>query len=172
MNCLNFKVKTKNYEKYFYCKIMRRKIEREECKNCHDKEFKQLKPVNRKPIKRTSTKKSKRAKATDIPQKVKKAVFLRDEGKCVICGNDKNVMPNAHYISRQNGGLGIEQNIVTLCTEFTENKCHRKYDFGTKEEREYCKNKIKNYLKSKYPDWKEKDLIYKKYERRGIYGNI
>jgi 5-methylcytosine-specific restriction endonuclease McrA len=105
---------------------------------------------------------SKRSKATDIPMSVKKKVFERDNGRCVVCGNYCNVMPNAHYISRQKGGLGIEQNIVTLCTELTENKCHRRYDFGTKEERLKIKEKIKEYLQSKYENWNEDDLIYKK----------
>ena len=106
--------------------------------------------------------KSKRAKATDIPQSVKNKVWERDKHRCVVCGNYCNVMPNAHYISRQKGGLGIEQNIVTLCTEFTKNKCHRRYDFGTKQEREEIGIKIQKYLQSKYDDWNEEDLIYKK----------
>jgi len=106
--------------------------------------------------------KAKRSKKTDIPMSVKKKVFERDKGRCVVCGNYCNVMPNAHYISRQKGGLGIEQNIVTLCTELTQNKCHRKYDFGTKEERLAIKEKIKKYLQSKYKNWNEEDLIYKK----------
>ena len=106
--------------------------------------------------------KSKRAKATDIPQSVKNKVWERDKHRCVVCGNYCNVMPNAHYISRQKGGLGIEQNIVTLCTEFTKNKCHRRYDFGTKKEREEIGIKIQKYLQSKYDDWDEEDLIYKK----------
>ena len=107
--------------------------------------------------------KTKRAKATDISMSVKEKVFARDKGKCVVCGNSYNVMPNAHYISRTKGGLGIEENIVTLCTEMTLNKCHRKYDFGTKEERKIIGNKIKEYLKSKYDNWDEKKLIYKKW---------
>lgn len=106
--------------------------------------------------------KSKRAKATDITMSVKKKVFERDKGCCIVCGNPYNAMPNAHYIPRSKGGLGIEQNIVTLCTELTQNKCHRKYDFGTKEEREQIKKIIRNYLKSKYKDWNEEDLVYKK----------
>lgn len=106
--------------------------------------------------------KSKRSKATDIPYSVKKKVFERDNGCCVVCGNSYNVMPNAHYIPRSKGGLGIEENIVTLCTELTQNKCHRKYDFGTLEERQQIHDKIKNYLKSKYTDWNEENLIYKK----------
>ena len=106
--------------------------------------------------------KTKRSKATDIPMSVKIKVWERDNHCCVVCGNSYNVMPNAHYISRAKGGLGIEQNIVTLCTELTINKCHRKYDFGTKEERKAIKEKIKNYLKSKYENWDEDDLVYKK----------
>ena len=107
--------------------------------------------------------KSKRAKATDISMSVKKIVFARDKGKCVVCGNSYNVMPNAHYIPRSKGGLGIEQNIVTLCTEMTLNKCHRRFDFGTKEERKEIGEKIENYLKSKYDNWNKEDLYYKRW---------
>lgn len=107
--------------------------------------------------------KSKRSKATDIPMSVKKKVFERDKGRCVVCKNYCNVMPNAHYISRSKGGLGIEENVVTLCTELTKNKCHRKYDFGTYEERKKIKKIIHDYLKSKYKNWNEEDLIYKKW---------
>ena len=108
--------------------------------------------------------KSKRSKATDISMSVKKKVWERDNGYCVICGNSYNVMPNAHYIPRSKGGLGIEENVVTLCTELTKNKCHRKYDFGTKEEREKIRLTIKKYLSSKYENWNEDKLIYKKGE--------
>lgn len=105
--------------------------------------------------------KSRRSKATDIPQSVKEAVWARDRGRCVVCGNNYNVMPNAHYISRANGGLGIEENVVTLCTNFTENKCHYRYDFGGRAEREEIGGKIKAYLKSQYPDWDEDKLKYR-----------
>lgn len=106
--------------------------------------------------------KTKRSKATDIPMSVKKAVFKRDNGCCVICGNSYNVMPNAHYISRAKGGLGIEQNIFTACTRLTKNDCHYKFDNGTKEEKEMLKTIVKKYLKSKYSDWNEDNLRYKK----------
>lgn len=64
-------------------------------------------------------------------------------------------MPNAHFIPRSSGGLGIEQNIVTLCSE-----CHYRYDMTT--EREQIKKLIKNYLSRKYKNWNEDELIYKK----------
>ena len=101
--------------------------------------------------------KTKRAKATDISMKVKKKAWERDNGCCVICGNNFNVMPNAHYIPRRKGGLGIEENIFTACTRLTPNDCHYKFDeYGT------GRDKVKEYLQSKYPNWDETDLIYKK----------
>ncbi len=106
--------------------------------------------------------KSKRSKATDISQSVKQKVWERDNGRCVVCGNNYNVMPNAHYISRAKGGLGIEENVVTLCTNFTKNQCHHKFDNGTREERERIGVIIENYLKSKYPDWDKEKLFYNK----------
>jgi 5-methylcytosine-specific restriction endonuclease McrA len=67
-------------------------------------------------------------------------------------------MPNAHYISRAKGGLGIEQNVVTLCI-----KCHHDYDNGSK--RHENAKKIKEYLKSLYGEkWKEENLIYNKWK--------
>lgn len=106
--------------------------------------------------------KSKRSKACDISQKVKKIVWERDNGCCVICGNNYNVMPNAHFIPRSKGGLGIEQNIFTACTRLTENDCHYKFDNGTQEEREKLREKVQEYFISIYPNWDEHDLYYKK----------
>jgi len=63
-----------------------------------------------------------------------------------------------HILSRgHNGGLGVEENIVTLCPE-----CHYQEDFG-----QYTKlyeNYIENYLKGIYgAKWNKEKLIYKKY---------
>lgn len=98
--------------------------------------------------------KSKRSKMCDITQKVKNIVWERDGCCCIICGSPQ-AMPNAHFIPRAHGGLGIEKNIVTLCL-----KCHDKYDKSTS--RPEIKKYIMNYLKHKYPDWDEGELIFKK----------
>lgn len=97
----------------------------------------------------------------DIPKKVKDIVWERDNGRCIICG-DTRAFPNAHYIPRSSGGLGIEQNIVTLCSNFADNHCHYTYDFGTAEQHNAIKEKIRDYLKSKYPGWNEENLRYKR----------
>jgi 5-methylcytosine-specific restriction endonuclease McrA len=101
--------------------------------------------------------KSNRTKATDIPMSVKQKVWERDNHHCINCGSPYS-MPNAHYISRAHGGLGIEENIVTLCLD-----CHHNYDNGkSKELKEHIKEKIERYLKSIYPNWDKDSLIYKK----------
>ena len=99
--------------------------------------------------------KSKRSKATDISQKVKQKVYERDNKLCIVCYQPG--IPDAHYIRRTQGGLGIEENVVTLCRT-----CHHEYDNGSK--REEIEERIKQYLKSIYGDsWDEEKLKYNKW---------
>lgn len=98
--------------------------------------------------------KSKRTKALDIPPVVKRRVWERDGGCCILCGSP-HAMPNAHYIARSQSGLGIERNVVTLCI-----RCHDAYDKTT--DRKAIRQRIKDYLISKYEDWNENELYYKK----------
>lgn len=97
----------------------------------------------------------KRTKALDISPKVKQEVWERDGHMCVLCGNP-HAMPNAHYIARSQGGLGIAKNVVTLCFV-----CHNRYDNSA--DRKNIRVQIKAYLMSRYPDWNESKLYYKKW---------
>lgn len=100
--------------------------------------------------------KSKRSNDCDISPEVKRIVYERDGHRCIYCHRN-NGLPNAHFIGRGQGGLGIPENIVTLCPE-----CHEDYDNGFK--REEIGNYIREYLKWKYgQNWNEKKLIYKKH---------
>lgn len=96
----------------------------------------------------------KRTKALSIPPEVKQAVYERDEGSCVICGRAGS--PNAHFIARSQGGLGIEENIVTLCPD-----CHRDYD--NSEKRSFYRELIREHLDEFYPDITDEDRVYKKW---------
>lgn len=98
--------------------------------------------------------KSKRTKACDISKAVKDRVWERDGHKCIICGSYE-AMPNSHYIRRSQGGLGIEENIVTMCQQ-----CHRMYDQGP--ERKLIASYTERYLRRCYPNWNPEKLIYKK----------
>jgi nitrite reductase/ring-hydroxylating ferredoxin subunit len=108
---------------------------------------------------------SKQSKACDISRKVKYIVNERDGGCCIICG--KRGSPNAHFIGRAQGGLGIEENIVCLC-----HQCHHDFDNGDK--REEYGAQIETYLRSHYPFWEKSDLVYNKHDYldpRWIMGN-
>ena len=95
-----------------------------------------------------------RTKATDIPKYVRIEVGIRDNGNCIICGQVG--IPNAHFIPRSQGGLGIKENIVTLCF-----KCHHEFDNGS--HRIDYEKIIEKYLKSKYEAWDKNKLIYNKW---------
>ena len=95
----------------------------------------------------------KQTKATSIPAAVKKTVWARDGGRCVLCGRPGN--PWCHYISRAQGGLGIAENVITLCDQ-----CHRRLDQSA--DRAELKEVLTNYLRSKYPGWDESNLKYRK----------
>ena len=97
--------------------------------------------------------KSKMTKACDISKAVKDKVWERDGHRCIICGNHQ-AMPNSHYIKRSQGGLGIEENITTMCLT-----CHNAFD-GTG--RKHLLPRVKEYLKNHYPEWDEEKLYYKK----------
>lgn len=104
---------------------------------------------------------SNRTNTLDISESVKSKVWERDKHRCVVCGSYQ-AMPNAHILSRAHGGLGIETNIVTLCTELSPLKCHRRFDFGTKKEHDEILEIITGHMKSKYPGWSIENQRYKK----------
>ena len=105
-----------------------------------------------------------RTKALGITIRVKEEVADRDsfDGHpcCILCGlpapvNNRLAFSNAHYISRAQGGIGVEENVLTLCPN-----CHYRYDQTT--DREMLKLFFGRYLKEHYPNWDEEKLFYKK----------
>ena len=98
---------------------------------------------------------NRQTKYTGIPPKVKKQVLERD-GRCVICGANDG-QPVAHIVARSHGGLGIPENIVTLCP-----RCHYRYD--NTPERHFLRQQLEEYIKRFYPDWTERAVTYHKFD--------
>jgi len=98
---------------------------------------------------------SERTKACMISKKTKSIVYDRDKHCCIFCGSPY-AMPEAHFIPRSLGGLGVPENILTVCRP-----CHDKFDRGTREERDEMREYARDYLKAHYPDWDEDSLYYK-----------
>lgn len=152
MNCKYLKIRTKKGVHYKYCTLLK-KIITDECYNCIKKEYKEVRTFKKNKIKGH---KHKLTKATEIPMKVKKEVWERDNHCCIYCHKYVEVnYANSHYIKRSHLGKGISQNVVTACP-----KCHDKYDFGVNIE-DMIKY-TKEYLMSKYDYWDETELKYKK----------
>lgn len=107
-----------------------------------------------------------RTKALGITIRVKEEVAERDSFDgwpcCILCGspapvNNRLAYSCCHFINRAQGGLGVEENILSLCPG-----CHYRFDQTT--DREMLKPFFGRYLKEHYPDWDEKNLYYKKGE--------
>ena len=101
-------------------------------------------------------------KARDFSRQVKIAISERDSINgwpcCVNCGAAAPAplaWSNAHFIARSQGGLGVPENGLTLCPA-----CHRRYDQTT--DRPILCGYFKEYLKSKYENWDELKLVYRK----------
>lgn len=92
-----------------------------------------------------------RTKALSISKEVKQRVYERDGGCCILCGRRGN--PEAHYIPRSQGGLGIEENIVTLCR-----RCHHRLDQTT--ERADLLPLVAEYLDEHYPNFTDDKRRY------------
>lgn len=100
--------------------------------------------------------KHKRTKACAISMRTKLNVYKRDGGCCIFCG--RCGLPEAHVISRAQGGLGCEENIITVCR-----LCHDKLDNST--ERKKMIQVAEDYLKKKYPGWKRENFIFDKWRK-------
>ena len=101
MICENFRVRSKNYKKYYFCVNKKKEITFSDCNNCSCCKFKNQKRLKVTPIKVKSKKSSRIAKATDISQTTKEIVWNRDSHKCIYCGKSvPKSCANAHFIKR------------------------------------------------------------------------
>lgn len=143
-----------------WCIYNKERVSKELCSGCEHKGYKNSTESSQKKMQRFAIKgkKHKLTKATDIPTALKKKVWERDKHRCIFC--DALVpwdLANSHFIKRSQLGLGIEQNIMTNCEQ-----CHNAFEESSK--REDMKKIAKEYFLSLYPNWNEKELVYKKYQ--------
>lgn len=96
---------------------------------------------------------NRRTKACAISPNVREEVERRDDHVCLFCKRPGR--GEAHVISRAHGGLGIPENIITVCRE-----CHDRMD--NSQARQMYLNIAKDYLKRQYPGWSEEQVTYRK----------
>ena len=98
----------------------------------------------------------KRTRACAISKKTKQRVYERDMGACIFCGAPG--LPEAHVVPRSHGGLGCEENIVTVCRT-----CHDKLDNSV--ERQQMLQEAAEHLMRFYPDWDAKKFVFDKWHK-------
>lgn len=101
----------------------------------------------------------KRTKATSIKKKVRDEVLHRDHYNCVNCGTTQMLTIAHVFVSRAKGGLGVKENLATLCME-----CHHKYDNGMKREMTEVQTNVVEYMLSLYEMEVFDTLKYMKYK--------
>jgi 5-methylcytosine-specific restriction endonuclease McrA len=97
-----------------------------------------------------------RKQACDITPKVREIVKARDGHKCVYCGTTYSLQLAHIFINRSHSGLGVEQNLTTLCIA-----CHMSLDNGREEKAKPIRDYCEWYLNSRY----EIDLDTLKYKK-------
>lgn len=97
----------------------------------------------------------KQTRARRASKKTRLEVYERDGGKCIICGRHTN-LTLAHYISRAHNGLGIKENLGTVCIY-----CHHEMDHTSKRQKKLEEFRI--YLDSHYPDFPDEERVWKRW---------
>ena len=97
--------------------------------------------------------KSKRSQATDIDLKTRKLVKERDQ-MCIFCGSTYRIELADTILSRSNGGLGCEKNLVCACQ-----RCHRIMDSESHKGKKLREIAIK-YLERIYGHIDESEVKY------------
>lgn len=95
-----------------------------------------------------------RTKKCAITPEVRRTVEKRDGGLCIFCKRPGR--GEAHFIGRAQGGLGIPENIITVCRT-----CHDMLDNST--DRKIMLQVAEAYLRTKYQGWNKEKLIYRKW---------
>lgn len=98
-------------------------------------------------------------KATSVTNKVRDTVLERDNNQCVSCGSRNNLTIAHVFINRSHGGLGVKENLATVCMQ-----CHHEYDNGKKTEQEYRRAVIQGYMLNIYGQPNLKRLKYNKWD--------
>lgn len=110
MNCINFKIRQKNYKKIFYCAFLKKEIQYADCSFCKSKEYKKNKPIKKVGKNRIT-----------VSDKTYNTVFEKCQGRCVLCGTTLNL--HYHHIlyrSERKDLIDDPINGIMLCVEHHE----------------------------------------------------
>ena len=106
--CKYITIRTKNYEKYFYCRLNKKIINyTAECVKCVKNEPRKNKGINKVSKKRIT-----------VTKETYDKVIERDDYKCILCGTSLNLqLHHIIYRSEDKSKINDENNLIMLCAE-------------------------------------------------------
>lgn len=132
MKCINFRIRTRNYEKYLYCVKKHKEIKFKDCNNCKYKDFKPVKELK---------KKSNKLKNLEA----KRFSIITDNLKiCYVCQKRKKDDFNEVF-EGSNRQMSMKYGLVIpICRQ-----CHIEYDLN-KELRQKYQREAQKKFEEKY----------------------
>lgn len=112
ITCEHLRVRTKDYQKYLYCKIIKERISRQVCQRCEYKTYKKQHKI-----------KNKSNKLAKIERK-RFSILQEDDGQCFVCGKYfKKLDPHEAF-----GGCNRLKSIEYGLVYYICRLCHDKAD--------------------------------------------
>lgn len=96
MNCKYYRIRTKKGVHYKYC-ILNKEIIQDDCYNCINKEYKEVKYKKKLSTFHVHKHKSTKAKNISKLERNRFSIFTTDLSKCIICGNQKDNLHEVLY---------------------------------------------------------------------------
>ena len=137
VKCKNLKIRQKQYNKYFYCYLLKQVITLDCCENCLNFILVRNKGINKVSKKRKFVSKETYWK-----------VYERDKGCCKLCGNNQIQLHHIIYRSENKNLIDEPDNCIMLC-----NKCHKLVHSN----KHYWQSKLKEIVGGKINEYNRKN---------------
>lgn len=111
--CSYLRVRHKKHQLYYFCTKTREIVQKGCYMGCLDREYKKPKPINKVSKKRIT-----------VSRGTYEEVFLRDKGRCRLCGTNKNLHLH-HILGRGKDKTDNPNNCIMLCQECHLNVVHK-----------------------------------------------
>ncbi len=128
MNCKFFKIRSKKYQRYYFCGKKKEEVTLEECKLCGEKEFKNYR--------RMSIKSKKLAKLENN----RFSILQGDTSTCFLCGRKMKLDKHEAF-----GGANRQKSMKWGLIFYLCRKCHRRADLDLE-----IKNKLHAIAKEEF----------------------
>ena len=150
MSCVNLRIRTKDYEKYMYCKFKKERVSRQVCQRCEYKTYKKQHKI-----------KNKSNKLAKIERK-RFSILQEDDEECFICGKYFKKLDPHEAFGGCNRLKSIEHGLVYYICRI----CHAEADIN-----EELRQSLHDYAKEKFIEKYSKEKFLEEFKKNYIRRN-